>query len=414
MSTTLAPPAPRGRLPGIEGLRALAAVAVTVHHTWIFDGGTRVGSESGAGAVFLNLALGVTLFFALSGFLLYRPFAAAIARDGHLPSIRRYLRNRGLRILPAYWAILLITSLVLQTAAVRNAAGELYHGALTDPVDLLKTMLLIQDYDPNTVVIGLGPAWSLAVELVFYLLLPLLVLAAARLAAGARSRTTRVWILLGPPLLLLVVGLSGKFAAGVLVPGSPVAGYESDWHSVIERSFWAQADLFSFGMIAAVLHTEVADGRLRLPRGWRAGALLLAAAIFIPCAVLLDQGQLSYRPENTAVALGAALFLAAATFPGPEPRGPLLQRLLERRVVVVAGLISYSVFLWNEPVLHWLTDHGATTGGWLGLGLNLALTLAVVGGLSLLSYRYIELPALRRKRAPASTPVDAAQVEAAP
>jgi len=404
--------AARGRLPGIEGLRALAATAVVVHHTWILDGGKRVGVDSGAGALFLNLALGVTLFFALSGFLLYRPFAAATARGAASPDVRAYLKNRALRILPAYWVILLVTALVLMTALTRNAEGDIAVGALTEPLQLAKAALLIQDYDPRTVVIGLGPAWSLAVEAVFYLLLPLLALAAARLARRVRTRSKRVMVLLLPPLLLLALGLSGKLVAGLLVPGSPAAGYESDWHSVIERSFWAQADLFSFGMVAAVVHTEVVDGRLVLPRWWRAGALALAATIFVPCALTLDQGQLSYRPENTAVSLSAALLLAAVAFPSGPARRPWLQRGMELSPVVTVGLISYSVFLWNEPVLRWLTRHGAMHEGWGGLFLNLALAGVVVGGLSLLSYRLVELPALRRKRR--RVPVAVEQLEAAP
>lgn len=409
-------PVPAGsasrRLRGIEGLRAVAAVAVVVHHTWILDGGARIGEAAGAGAIFLNLALGVTLFFALSGFLLYRPFAAAIARGTSLPDVRGYLRNRGLRILPAYWVILLVTALLLQTAATRDAQGEISFGALTDPLELLKALLLIQNYDPGSVVIGVGPAWSLAVEVVFYLLLPLLVLAVARFARGPGPRTRRVGLLLLPPLLLLVVGLTGKLVAGVVLPASPAEGYSSDWHSVVERSFWAQADLFSFGMAAAVLHTEVVDGRLRLPRGWRTAALALAAAIAIPSAISLDSGQLSYLPQNTAVGLAAALVLAVATFPGDSDRAPWLQRALELRVMVVVGLVSYSVFLWNDPVLRWLADHGVMREGWLGLGWNLAVAALVIGALSVLTYRLVELPALRRKRRPEA--IDVAQMEAAP
>lgn len=412
MGALVPPVPPRGRLPGIEGLRAIAAIAVVVHHTWILDGGERVGADAGAGAIFLNLALGVTLFFALSGFLLYRPFAAAIARGTATPNVRGYLRNRALRILPAYWAILLVTALLLMTAGMRDAQHHIEFGALTDPLLLFRSALLIQDYDPNTVVIGVGPAWSLAVEAVFYLLLPVLALAAAWGALRCRTRGRRVMVLLAPPLLLLLIGLSGKFMAGVVVPGTPAAGYESNWHSVIERSFWAQADLFSFGMVAAVLHTEVADGRLTLPRGWRVATLALAVAIFVPCALALNSGQLSYRPENTAVGLAAALLLVAVTFPGGPQRGPLLQRILERKGMVTVGLISYSIFLWNEPVLRWLTDHGAMRDGWTGLAWNLGLGAVVVGALSLISYRLVELPALRRKRR--GPPVPADQVEAAP
>ena len=123
----LVPVPPTGttrRLPGIEGLRAVAASAVVLHHVWVFDGGVRIGEDGGADVIFLNLALGVTLFFALSGFLLYRPFAAAIARAEALPSIPAYLRNRALRILPAYWVILLASAFVLATAATRARRGR--------------------------------------------------------------------------------------------------------------------------------------------------------------------------------------------------------------------------------------------------------------------------------------------------
>jgi peptidoglycan/LPS O-acetylase OafA/YrhL len=399
-------------MPGIEGLRALAAVGVLAHHTWISDGGQRVGEDGLAGTVFLNLALGVTLFFALSGFLLYRPFAAAIARGEPLPDVAGYLRNRALRILPAYWVILIATAFILQTAATR-ADGSFTYGAMTDPVELVKAMLLIQDYDPDSMIVGITAAWSLAVEVVFYLALPLMAIGAARLARRARTRGRRVMVLMGPPLLLLLVGLSGKLMAGVVVPGSPSSGYSADWHSVIERSFWAQADLFTFGMIAAVLHTELVDGRLRPPRGWRWGALALGAAIFIPCVATLERGQLSYLPQNTAVALAAALLVAAAAFPGRAGERPFwLQRTLEWPAIVSVGLISYSLFLWNEPVVQWLADRGLTSDGWAGLVQNLLMVGLIAGVLSVITYRLVELPALRRKRRP--EPMDAAQLEAAP
>jgi peptidoglycan/LPS O-acetylase OafA/YrhL len=147
---------------------------------------------------------------------------------------------------------------------------------------------------------GLGPAWSLAVEVVFYCVLPLLVLAAAIFAKRVRGRTGRVLVLLGPPLLLLLVGLSGKAVAAIVVPGAPGNGWGPTWHSVVERSFWAQADLFSFGMAVAVLHVEVSDGHARLPRHWRRVAVALALLIFLPCAATMHQAEQSYKLQNTA------------------------------------------------------------------------------------------------------------------
>ena len=219
------------RLAGVEGLRALAASSIVVVHVWGFGAGGALGSGRIAYA-FSTLAVGVTLFFTLSGFLLYRPFAASIARGKpHMP-IRAYLRNRALRIAPAYWVILVATALVFAAAGVRDAAGNLGLGRLTDPIAFFQAAFLLQDYRPSTIVVGIGPAWSLAVEVVFYCVLPLLVLGALWAVRFTKDRNGRVLVLLGPPLLLLLVGLSGKHAAHLL-PGSPLAGYDANWHSVI-------------------------------------------------------------------------------------------------------------------------------------------------------------------------------------
>lgn len=386
------------RLAGVEGLRALAAGSIVVVHVWGFSSpGGALGGKTWVGDAFSTLAAGVTLFFTLSGFLLYRPFAAAIARGEPYPSFRAYLRNRVLRIVPAYWVILLATALLLGSVNVRSAGGALHLGRLTDPGGLLAAAFLVQDYYPSTMVIGIGPAWSLAVEIVFYLALPLLVLATARAVRGTKARLDRVRILLGPPLLLLVLGLSGKYAAHLL-PGSPTAGYESNWHSVIERSFWAQADLFCFGMLVAVLHTEVLDGQVRLPAGWRGGAFGAGALLFLLCAATMHQGEHSYLLQNTGEALAIALVFATLMLPNPQGLSHRVVAWLEHPGIVAAGAASYSVFLWHHPLIGWLTERHLTLGGWTGLLLNLAGVGLLVGGLSALSYRLVERPALRRKR----------------
>ena len=87
------------RLPALDALRAVGAAAVI---------GTHVGFSTGAisrfewGGLLARLDVGVAIFFVLSGFLLFRPFAAAVATGADRPSVRRYLWRRALRILPAY------------------------------------------------------------------------------------------------------------------------------------------------------------------------------------------------------------------------------------------------------------------------------------------------------------------------
>jgi peptidoglycan/LPS O-acetylase OafA/YrhL len=118
--------------------------------------------------LFPHLPLGVTLFFALSGFLLYRPFASATLRGTALPSRRSYLRNRALRILPAYWFWLFLTAVVFGLAAVR-VHSSVETGRILDPLTLLAAAALIQNYIPGTLLAGIAGTWSLAVEAAFYL-----------------------------------------------------------------------------------------------------------------------------------------------------------------------------------------------------------------------------------------------------
>jgi peptidoglycan/LPS O-acetylase OafA/YrhL len=359
------------------------------------------------------MAFGVTLFFALSGFLLYRPFLVAAFEPERRPSVAGYFRNRALRILPAYWVILLFVSLVLQSALVRDGAG-LHTGALTNPGDLLSAAFMLQDYRPSTTIIGIGPSWSLAVEVVFYLALPLLAGLALLLARRARDSRGILLASLAPALLMLVIGITGKLAAQHLFanPG-PGGGYDASWHTVVVRSFWAQADLFAFGMTVAAVHVQVARGALSLPSWWRLAAIAVAVPVGIVAALRLagNDGQLGFPVDNTAIGLVAAIGLALVVMPTAGGGVSRAARGLEAPAAVALGLVSYSLFLWHEPIVYWLRDHDLVAPGAAGFVLNTAVLFVIAVALSVVTYRLIELPALRLKRrtAPAgkSDPVTA-------
>jgi peptidoglycan/LPS O-acetylase OafA/YrhL len=407
-------------LRGIEGLRALAACSVVAYHSWLYStpGGSPVQSWP-LTPILSNLAFGVILFFTLSGFLLYRPFAASIMRGNPLPSARRYLRNRALRIIPAYLAILFLVALVLQSALTHGSGGTLRSGALTQPRLLTENALLVQGYQPGSLLTGIGPAWSLAVECVFYLLLPGIALLGWLLAGStARQRRRRI-AALAPALLLLVVGISGKLVAAHAFDPGAYHGWKADWQSVVERSFWCQADLFAFGMALAVVRVDAENGITRFARGLRfvAAPLALAAgALSLRMTTLSD--ELGFSLYNTLMAVGFACLLALVVLPPRRANVPILVRILETRPFVWAGLISYSVFLWHEPIVRWLEGHGLTATGTAGLVGNTLLLLTLTVALSTLTYRWIELPALRQKgrasRRGAVPEAPAEQVQAAP
>jgi peptidoglycan/LPS O-acetylase OafA/YrhL len=383
------------RLPGVEGARAIAAGSILVSHVWLFASPDGLKAYLGPlQSVAPDLDYGVVLFFTLSGFLLYWPFAAAILRRTDAPNSIRYFRNRALRILPAYWVILLVTSVVLQSALRSDGT----HGALFDPLLLGQSLLFIQHYDPDQIVTGIGPAWSLNVEVVFYLLLPLLGLVGMRLHRRGRDPVAAALI---PALILLIMGLAGKgIAAYVVPPVRPFGGYATDWHSVIERSFLCQADLFAFGMALGVARVLWEDGKLRLPTWWRLPAGVAATATLASVAVWATNGHehLSYSPWNTVVALVFAVLLSLVVL-GTRTNGssPVLVRSLEWRPLVGIGVVSYGVFLWHGPLILVLRDWGLTFPGQAGFLANLAIIGSVTVLLSIVTYRLVEEPCLRRR-----------------
>jgi peptidoglycan/LPS O-acetylase OafA/YrhL len=409
------------RLAGIEGLRAIAAGSIVVVHT--FGEASKKGSPDlgRIGAHLPDLSFGVTLFFALSGFLLYRPFASAMLAENNRPSFGKYFRNRALRILPAYWVILLVCSLMLGGVYSRNQAGRLVDHRITDPGLLARAGFFVQDYQPRTLLTGIGPAWSLAVEVVFYLVLPLLVLLAWKLGSHQRSLRRRVGAALVPALLLLAIGLLGKAIAAFVVSSPPGEGWSAEgwgtnWHSVIERSFFCQADLFTFGMALAVLHGLREQGHLGLPRHWRSSAAIVAlGAYLITARVSYTQEQLTYSLYNTLMAFACGLVLALVVLPAETKRSFLL-RVLETRPMIALGIISYSVFLWHYPLIRVLRAHGLTFDGRAGFFANIGIIGAITILLSTLTYRFVEAPGLRLRFArPLQRDVmPAGQTQAAP
>src|SRR3954451_10722192 len=145
--------------PAMDGYRALAALSVLLAHVALFSG---VVNRNHTLAPYLARAdVGVSIFFLLSGFLLYRPFVAA--RLGGRPPGRlgSYARRRALRILPAYWFALTIVAFVL------HAPG--FHA----PHSIIAHYLLLHPYDVDQVTGGpIQQSWTLATEVAFYVFLP--------------------------------------------------------------------------------------------------------------------------------------------------------------------------------------------------------------------------------------------------
>ena len=118
-SPALAPPPGNPRFPLLDAMRAIAALAIVAYHVAFFS---RANEHGGTGALLSRLNVGVTIFFVISGFVLYRPMVRA-RWEGSRRGAGGYARRRLLRIVPAYWLALTVLAITRAARRVHRPAG---------------------------------------------------------------------------------------------------------------------------------------------------------------------------------------------------------------------------------------------------------------------------------------------------
>lgn len=377
----VAPPPGNPRFPLLDGLRAIAVLSVLVTHTALLSGANELAWY---GKYTARLDVGVTVFFLISGFLLYRPFVAAHLQDRDGPRVRDYARRRVLRIVPAYW--LALTVLAIYPGLVQMWSGHswVYY-------------LFLQDYRAGWTFGGLQPAWSLAIEAAFYLALPL-VAYGLRWAGAAMDRRGRVTL-----ELAVVAGLGiASFVLRVVTPGSPA----SQIHITLLGTF----DWFALGMLLAIASAALAGREPRPVRFLRrrpSSAWLVALALFWFTSTQLGLGGTLFFRVTTAQSIaqhglyGAIAFFLLLPAVFADDGGGVPRHVLGNRVVAWLGLISYGVFLWHHPIALKLTeanDRGLFESFRM-FGIT-AGTFALAVACATLSYYGLERPILRYKDRP--------------
>ena len=354
-------------LPALDGLRGVAAGLVVLTHAAFLTG---VGTTGGlAGHLLARGDFGVSIFFALSGFLLHRGLAHHLEHTGRVDALG-YAARRFARVVPAYWL-----ALVAVVVATRPDVG-----------DAVLHALALQIYVPDAVIASFGQSWSVATEISFYAALPLAVVLLERLRRGHPSR----------PLTVLVVALVVTSLLPIL---TGPAEFGEDL--LLERWLPWRAPHFLLGMVCAealrVPGHPVARGLTRLARD-PVGCLAVAGAAYLASTTPLA-GSLTLDPAHGVALLlrtGFATVVAAGLLV-PLTLGPPsgLSRVLSRPTARWLGVVSYGVFLWHLPVL---TALYAVTGAEFFRGGLLPL-LAVGVPLSLLlgflSHQLVEVPGSR-------------------
>jgi peptidoglycan/LPS O-acetylase OafA/YrhL len=384
--------------PCFDGLRAIAAFLVIVVHA-AFQAGITTGTSWGPYTA--RGEIGVAVFFLISGFLLYRPFAAAhlSGRDG--PDAGGFLIRRFLRIVPLYWVALWAALAVVsdERLDVHGFGG------------LLQCMFFLQGYRADWVIQGLTQAWTLDVEVAFYIFLPVY---AWLLGRGRRAAATGASRRSGPPrplrrrspdeqLRAELVGVAVLFLAGKLVHRVVIpfdSGVLDGWSSWLPV-WW---DLFSIGMALAAASAWYARlGRsprwARLPGSGTACWLLAAACYWVastridlPLTPIFDASITQDMARHLFYSLFGLFLILPAVF-GRADRG-WVRPLLASRPMAFLGLISYGLYLWHGTVID-LVMHYSGWQVWRAPHVPfLLLVFGITVAVSSVTYALIERPCI--------------------
>ncbi|MCA1689109.1 MAG: acyltransferase, partial [Actinobacteria bacterium] len=366
-----APPAPEF-LAG-DGIRGVGMICIIVAHlaggTLLIDGvftrGFRAGYGAMAGVVLSGLQLALPVFFVLSAYLISRPYIHAYVLNRRTPSLRRYLRHRVLRIIPVFWLL----------GAVMFAVYGTGHSSAKEVAAVFG---FLQIYLPSGAASFLGQAWTIDVEVAFYLIVPLTgwVIGAAtrRFAArrGGRDLSQRGRV-------ALVVGLlAGATLASAYIRATRLGTL---WAESPPATFY----FFAPGIALAALELEFSGAlaRGRVPHLSRvlgisatALALVLAIGTSDQSNALLDARDI---PSTLGVMLATGLAFAALLVRqcarGDSPRW------VDNRVSRALGARSYPCYIiQSATVFEAIRIVGQVGGPWTELlaltAVGLPLTLA--------------------------------------
>jgi peptidoglycan/LPS O-acetylase OafA/YrhL len=381
-----------GRLPLLDSVRALTTLAILLTHTF---GPSGAHANSTLRPYTTRFEFVVALFMMLSAFLIYRPYARSHLDDTPPPSLKRYARNRFLRVVPPYWVALTITALWITTAGV---------GVFTAR-GIPTYYLFGQVYSPETALGGIAIAWFLCILVVFYAFVPLYAAVVRRFGADRAGRfNAELW------------GCAALLGFGVVYRiVVDLAGLRDDY--VVSYFLPAYFDWLAPGMALAVLSlwfgkrwtgAQPEPGESPLPGAFRVFArvpslgLLIALVCFWFVSTQIgltgpypDPGDhLQYFGEHTLNLL-VALFIFLPFAIGDPGQG-LTRRLLNNRVLLFLALISYGLLLYHIAVIEQLKDWGFDPGD--GVVSYIAwpvVALALAAVLGTLSYLLVERP-LRR------------------
>lgn len=351
----------------LDGIRAIACLSVISYHIDRFTMLSHVWSFS-LGPLISSVAMGgwsgVTLFFVLSGFLLFLPYAKSLLfedADGAWPSIRTFYLRRALRILPGYYVALFLLIILTQP-----------HYLQVDHLPQLGLFLtLFMDASHSTYQQIDGPFWTLAVEWQYYLLLPFLALG-IRWVVQRGPQQRRLGLLIGCLFLMILWGVTTRYwgryftyyhpEAKALMP-QPIFNIALFFLYGTDGKYLED---FAIGMLVSSLfiyaQRAYMENKLRLCLSrvsmwlWGIGLLWLlfiaSWSKFPPLLVAEPYIGAHNWLVEISLAVGFGLCLTGILF------GPVgLQQLFSWSALRQIGFMSYSLYIWHIPLLLWFMSY---------------------------------------------------------
>jgi peptidoglycan/LPS O-acetylase OafA/YrhL len=318
----------RAHLAVLDGLRGLAIVLVVATHSFLT--GYRPALSLGPLAIgfeplVLAGSLGVELFFFISGFVLFLPYARAMRGEGPQPTLAHFIDRRFIKIVPSYYVALFAAAFLFFVPPEVEARRSL---------ELLRHATFTYAFWNESMYSFVSAFWSLGVEVQFYVLFP-------AIAALMRRRPVSTYVALlvigeGYRLWLQATGRNQLFYYVCLLP--------------------AQIDLFGLGMLSAYAFVRFRH-RLREPNVERSATALAVAALGFGTWLLIDFSHVTktmpppdHQSWQSDHRLIVAITIAALTL-GSLFALPAWRALVANPLLLWLSTISYNLYLWHEAVL---------------------------------------------------------------
>jgi peptidoglycan/LPS O-acetylase OafA/YrhL len=332
-------------IPALDGLRGIAVLLVVSWHAL---------RAPHAGA------LGVDLFFVLSGFLITSLLISEWRRSGSI-SLRAFYRRRALRLLPALFFLLgvYVLTVLLLTVSGQGSSYHLSHTVAGAGLAVAYVSNVMQAFHPIEPA-GMGHLWSLAQEEQFYLLWPCTLLVLLK----RRIKPERIM-----KALALVIAVVFTYRFGLMLDG---AGFYRLWFGPDTH-----ADPILIGCLAGVAYAYGFEGQART-----AAVLRRLEPVAIAVALVVVIGFSSHTRElylgpMTLFSLACGLVILSVV----ASPSSITSRALGNPGIRYVGRISYGIYLWHLPLV-------VAFGAW-----GAPASLVIAG----LSYRYVETPFLQRR-----------------